>query len=246
LAALLVLGLGVWWNFFLASRPPRAHYVTDSTAQRSLALSDGSVMDIDVNSDLFVQFNKEERRVTLNRGQAYFQAAHNPARPFIVAAGDVSVRAVGTAFRVKLAPNMVDVLVQEGNVELGNNGAPLVSTPGVSLPLICAGEHAQMARVGRIAQPSVEKCDAQTISAMLTWQNPMTSFTDVSLRDVVDRFNRCNVKKLVLEDADLGVRKIGGTIDLSQVDAFVRLLEQDGDIVAEQLSTGQIGLRHVR
>jgi transmembrane sensor len=81
------------------------------------------------------------------------------------------------------------------------------------------------------------------MQAMLTWQNPLTSFTEVPLREVVVRFNRRNATQLVLEDADLGERKIGGTLALDQVDAFLRLLEQDGDIVVARRRDGQIGLR---
>jgi ferric-dicitrate binding protein FerR (iron transport regulator) len=62
----------------------------------------------------------------------------------------------------------------------------------------------------------------------------------------VARFNRRNVTQLVLKDADLGERRIGGMIALDQVDAFVRLLAQDGEIVVERQPAGQIGLRRAR
>jgi len=74
----------------------------------------------------------------------------------------------------------------------------------------------------------------------------LTDFVDVPLRDVVARFNRRNETQLIVENADLGDRKIGGLIDLNQVDAFARLLEQDGDIVAERRSGREIVLRRAR
>ena len=93
------------------------------------------------------------------------------------------------------------------------------------------------------AAPQIQAIDAGSIRSLLTWQTPMTSFTDVPLRDVVTRFNRRNVTQLVLEDAELGTRTIGGKFALDQVDAFVRLLEQDGDIVVDRITPGQIALR---
>jgi len=246
LAAALAIGIFMWREVSFRA-PAGEHYATDTAAQRSLALPDGSVMDINVGSDVSVQFNARERRVTLSKGEAHFEVAHDTARPFIVTAGGVTVRAVGTAFNVRLATEAVDVVVVEGRVELGRGAASLTTTgPVVAPPLLSAGERAQMSRDDRMAEPKIEKLDERSIHAMLIWQNPMTSFTDVTLRDVVARFNRRNVTQLVLQDADLGERRIGGMIALDQVDAFVRLLAQDGDIVVERQAAGQIGLRRAR
>jgi transmembrane sensor len=246
-AALLLAGLGTWWGISVRV-PQEEHYATDASAQRSLALPDGSVMDINIGSDVAVRFTARERLVTLNKGEAHFQVVHDTARPFVVIAGGVSVRAVGTAFNVRLGADAVDVLVVEGKIELrrsaviSRNDASTVS----STPLIRAGERAQMSRLNQSAALTIDRVDAPAIRTMLTWQNPMTSFTDVPLRDVVVRFNCCNTIQLVLEDADLRERKIGGKIALDQVDEFVRLLEQDGDVIADRATPGRITLRRAR
>ena len=69
---------------------------------------------------------------------------------------------------------------------------------------------------------------------------------DVPLREIVVQFNRRNTVQLVLEDAALGERNVGGVIALDQVEAFVRLLVQDGDIVAEPRAANEILLRRAR
>jgi transmembrane sensor len=155
------------------------------------------------------------------------------------------VRAVGTAFDVRIATKAVDVLVDEGKVEVRRKVALLSSVPAVAAPLY-AGERVQVSSDDRVAPPNIEKVDARTIRTMLTWQNPMTNFSDVPLRDVVARFNRRNIVQLVLKDADLGERKIGGMIALDQVDAFVRLLARDGELVAERGAAGEIVLRRAQ
>jgi transmembrane sensor len=73
----------------------------------------------------------------------------------------------------------------------------------------------------------------------------MTSFADVPLREMVARVNRCNTTQLVIADQSLAERRIGGAIALDQVDAFVHLLEQDGDITAERRGS-EIILRRAR
>ncbi len=246
LAAALVIGLTVWWGAFgRAPAPSEKHYTTDATAQRSQVLPDGSMMDINIGSNVAVRFTAGERRITLNEGEAHFQVAPDTARPFIVTAGGVSVRAVGTAFNVRLASEKVDVLVVEGTIELTRPDAPVPSD--VRAPsLLHAGERTQVSRDDPAVRPMIEHVDERTVRDILTWQNSMTSFSDVPLREVVIRFNRRNMTQLVVEDADLGERKIGGVFALDQVDAFVRLLEQDGDILVERQLAGQIRLRRAR
>jgi transmembrane sensor len=242
MAAILMVGFVIWWGV-TTQMSPREHYATDSSAQRTMALPDGSVIDINTGSDVAVQFTAKERRIILRRGEAHFQVAHNAERPFIVTAADVSVRAVGTAFDVSLAKEAVNVTVVEGRVSLGRQRAKLDKAAAEPAALLASGERALLLLDEPSAAPKIEKIDARSISALLTWHNPMTSFTDVPLRDVIIRFNRRNPTQLVLEDTDLGERKIGGMIALDQVEAFVRLLEQDGDVVADRASPGRIGLR---
>jgi len=244
MAAVLALAVGWWTLREQRAIAPVEHYATDTLAQRSIALPDGSVMDINVGSDVAVQFTANERRITLHKGEAHFQVAHNSARPFIVTAGNCSVRAVGTAFDVRLTSEAVDVVVVEGKVELGSN-AGRIPTVGTVAPLLVAGERAQIQH-GAEHAPKTQGLDERSIRSLLTWQTPMTSFTDVPLRDVIARFNRRNVVQLILADAELGSRKIGGRIALDQVDAFVRLLEQDGDIAADRTIAGEIALHRAR
>ena len=245
-AAALVLGV-VTWRTMVVREPIGGHYVTDSAAQRSMVLPDGSLMDLNVGSDAVVRFTAGERRVLLNQGEALFEVAHDARRPFIVNAGSLTVRAVGTAFNVRLASEEVGVLVVEGKVKLERDSPRSTSAISVSSPLLAAGERAELARDAEVDSAfRIEKLDDESIRALLTWENPLTDFVDVPLRDVVARFNRRNETQLIVENADLGDRKIGGLIDLNQVDAFARLLEQDGDIVAERRSEREIVLRRAR
>lgn len=79
-------------------------------------LPDASVVELRPGAELTVEFSTTHRRVVLTKGEAFFQVAKDAARPFVVSAGAVDVRAVGTAFSVQLASSKVEVLVTEGTV----------------------------------------------------------------------------------------------------------------------------------
>ncbi len=117
LAAALVLAAGVWWLAPNRSTEPQ-RYVTAATRQQQIALNDGSVVNLNVSSEVSVRLTSNERHVTLANGEAHFAVAHDTARPFIVTAAGVSVRAVGTAFSVRVGAAGVEVLVTEGKVEV--------------------------------------------------------------------------------------------------------------------------------
>ncbi len=93
---------------------------------KRLILEDGSSVELNHGANVTTEFSASERRATLVRGEALFTVAKNPARPFIVRAGGVDVRAVGTAFSVRLDAAAVEVLVTEGRVALARaeNGEP--------------------------------------------------------------------------------------------------------------------------
>ena len=244
LAAALTLAAVVWWTF-PSPAPATQHYATAPTRQQQVALVDGSVMNLNVSTDVQVALTPAARRVTLTAGEAHFAVAHDTARPFIVTAGGVSIRAVGTAFSVRLGEHGVEVLVTEGKVEITRDDAD--STPAPALPaahpLLVAGERTLIARDTTPADAQVERVSTDALQAAVRWHSQVMTFTNLPLRDAAALFNRRNTQQLILADADLGERKIGGTFAADQVEAFVRLLAQDGDITVERRAATEIVLR---
>jgi transmembrane sensor len=110
-ALLLTVAGTVWWQ---SARYPL--YATDIGERRSITLADGSTVDLNARSKLRIEFTKDERRVELLGGQALFQVAKDKNRPFIVASGDATVRAVGTQFDVYRKAGGTTVTVLEGRV----------------------------------------------------------------------------------------------------------------------------------
>ena len=242
LAAALVLAAGVWW---LAPERPTAaqRYVTAAARQQQIALNDGSVLNLNVSSEVSVRLTPNERRVTLANGEAHFAVAHDMARPFVVTAAGVSVRAVGTAFNVRVGDAGIEVLVTEGKVEVTRDAGAAATPLPAERPQLVAGERVAIPRAAAVAPAKIERVSAEMLRASSQWHSAVITFYDLPLRTVVGQFNRRNALQLVLADAELGARKIGGTFAADQVEAFVRLLEQDGDVVAERRGAGEIVLR---
>jgi transmembrane sensor len=246
LAAALALAAVVWW--VAPGRTGLAetqHYATAATRQQQVALVDGSIVNLNVSTDVQIALTPAARRVTLTAGEAHFAVAHDTARPFIVTAGGVSVRAVGTAFSVRLGNHGVEVLVTEGKVEITRDDAD--STPAPALPaahpLLVAGERTVILRDAANTAAAIERVSTDALQAAVRWHSQVMTFTNLPLRDAVTLFNRRNTQQLILADAALGERKIGGTFAADQVEAFVRLLAQDGDITAERRAAAEIILR---
>lgn len=228
---------------FLAERrplpPATAPTVTAEIAEvRRLDLPDGSVVHLNAGAAVDLLYGAAERRVRLLRGEARFVVVKDPSRPFRVAVGDLTVRAVGTAFNVRRDPTAVEVLVTEGTVRveaMDESSLPPVATAGVQ-PVLVAGQRVVIPFGTGRSLPSlaVTSVPAAEIAHALAWSELRLEFADVTLAEAVARFNRHNQHRLVIADPELGQQRFGGTFRPEAYDAFVRLLEADFGVLAER------------
>ena len=250
LAAALVLGLFVWQSANPRTPAPQKTFLRVNERQ---ALADGSVVELKDGSRLDVRFTPGERRVRLT-GEAHFTVAKNPARPFIVEAHGVEVRAVGTAFNVRVDAAAVEVLVTEGKVHVtepaSTLNAQLLTPNAQGQAFLAAG---QQVVVPLAATPSasvpalaVASVSAAQIRTVLEWQTPRLQFFETPLAEAVAEFNRHNPNPLVLADSALGSVPIGGTFRVDNVEGFVRLLELTVDVRGEPRADGGIVLKRAR
>src|SRR5690348_5790981 len=109
-----VAAFGAWWALGSAGTHT---YRTDVGGLSRVVLRDGSAVTLNTDTDLRVHFTGGRRNVDLLRGEAQFQVAHDRSRPFEVKAAGRIVRAVGTAFDVRVeSPQSLEVTVTEGRV----------------------------------------------------------------------------------------------------------------------------------
>ena len=221
--------------------------VTTVGAFQKLDLPDGSVVQVNTDSAIEVQYTAGERRVRLMRGEAHFSVAKNPDRPFIVSAGQVAVRAVGTAFNVRWRSAAVEVLVTEGKVQVNDSvqgGSLLMPQADTEIPLLVANERATIplqAVTGRAAAAVAPVAPAEMVRA-LAWQERRLEFEEAPLSEIVAEFNRYNTHQLVIGDPRLETKRFTATFRADGYPALVRLLEGSYDVTAER-SEGRTVLR---
>lgn len=205
-------GVGAWYAI---EQRDTLVYSTHVGEFHRVQLEDGSTIALNTDSEVRVHYSSHYRHVDLTRGEALFQVAKNKEKPFDVEAGSTTVRAVGTAFSVRLhdagADERVDVVVSEGRVAIN---------PPSSQTYV-AGSLATV-RNGRVDATSV---DSEDITSKLAWTTGRLMFQGEKLSDVVDEINRYNVRKLQVTDPDIAGLKIGGTFQATDPDGFARALD---------------------
>jgi transmembrane sensor len=199
-------------------------------------LEDGSTIELTGAAELEVHFTPGERRVALRRGEALFTVAKDAARPFVVRAGGVSVRAVGTAFNVRLEAERVAVLVTEGRVQV----AP--PERAAAAPLVGAGELAVVALAAG-SVPQVRPAPAAEQARVRAWQPQLLDFAATPLAEVLAELNRRNRVQLVLADPALGRLSIAASIRSDNLEGFVQLLATTARLRAEPQGDYRIVLR---
>ena len=127
-AAVVLVLVGLVFTLPNNSMEGSQTYITAIGEQRRITLADNSIVQLNTNSAVVVSYTDSERGIQLQKGEAHFTVGHNPHRPFLVRAGNGIVRAVGTAFSVRLYEHSVDVIVTEGRVALNKADALPVST----------------------------------------------------------------------------------------------------------------------
>jgi transmembrane sensor len=165
-------------------------------------LADGSRVDLNTGTALALHFTETERRVELLRGEALFDVARDPARPFVVEGGGVSVRAVGTVFFVRADGATAPVGVAEGRVDVTDSGRHLQVSAGEALRRQEGGATVVKADMGRAT----------------AWRDGHVVFAGERLADVLSDLARYRRGRIVLLDSRLGERRVTAAFDPRDTD----------------------------
>lgn len=204
-------------------------------------LPDGSVAEVNGDADLVVEFSDTVRRVTLRRGEAYFQVAKNAARPFVVSTGGVDVRAVGTEFSVHARADAVEVLVTEGRIAVENGaGAPVAGASEDAsrfAVLVDAGKRARVPLTDDarpLALPEVQDVAGSGIGAQLAWRTPRVEFSRTPLAEVATIFRRYAGVRLTFSEPAMAGLELSGVLRADNVDSLLQVLAAEFRIRAER------------
>lgn len=208
--------------------PPRTViYESDVGERRIVRLSDGSQLQLDTDSRARVRLGKQERRVFLDEGQAYFVVARD-GRPFRVVADDVTVTALGTRFEVSKLRGRVGITLTEGRVEVKAVGkAGLTLHPGEEVLVDAA------------SPPQPRKID---IEHAVSWTDDRLYFEDATLAEAVEEVNRYSSRKITLGAGAAPDVKINGAFDTGDIEAFAMAASELLPLRAEAGRNGEIVL----
>jgi transmembrane sensor len=228
-ATLLIVAVGaITW--IVVSRAGWQVYETEFGGFQRVALADGSTAMLNTDSRIRARMSSGRREIVLDKGEALFTVAHDTRRPFDVTAGDTVVRAVGTAFSVRLRDQQqVDVIVTEGRVAIDPPDDSLDSKlpQPVALPelsTLAAGETVSV----KSHRMHVQKIADEDVTRRLAWTKGRLSFDRVTLAEAVAEFNRYNRRQLVVDDPGIATLHIGGVFDATDLDSFVAALRTFG------------------
>lgn len=221
LVAVLVLGLWL---------PSRDVYSTDVGGRRMVQLDDGSQVQLDTDTRLKVRYGQAGRRVILERGQALFTVAHDPARPFSVAAGPTEITALGTIFDVRREAAGVRVTLVEG---------------AVAVTEATTGEPRRW-RLSPGQQLATSRADPEPLAVdpaiATSWSKGRLVFRQAPLREAVAEVNRYLPQKITLAAGPAGDVPVNGVFATGDRDAFVSAVSDLFGLTAQPQSDGGVRL----
>jgi transmembrane sensor len=223
------------------ARPRNPPAAIAAAEPRVLQLADGTTVYLKAGSELLERFTPAERRVLLVRGEALFEVAKGKDWPFVVRAGKVEVRAVGTAFNVQLQAAAVEVRVTEGQVRVTPDQPAGAAAGGQ--PLVSAGQRAVVDLAPNTpATVQVFPMDTAQRSESLALKDPLLQLGGSTLEELAVEFERRTGRLLVLADPELKKLRVGGQIRGDNVEGFVWVLENIYGLRSERAPDGNIVL----
>ena len=204
-----------------------SQYATRKGQILRVPLADGSAITLDSASQVRVHYSDKARKVELVRGEALFDVAKDPGRPFVVTAEQTQVTAVGTSFAVSLSErrtNGVEVLVREGIVDVADIQGKVAPTR------LAANARALASRAHGIR---IEPVPSDDLAQQLAWREGMLAFNGDTLSTAAAQFRRYSDTPIVIDDPAVGSRRIVGLYSASDPLGFASSVALSLGLVVE-------------
>ena len=222
---LIALGAGLTWRtariFWPAALESGLTLETGTAENRRFPLSDGSTVYLGGASRVTVTLTAAHRSLSLDRGEAFFEVAKDPARPFTVQAGAAQVTAVGTAFDVRRSDEGVLVAVTHGVVKIAALDLPTPSADSaVHETQLHAGQAAEFSKTGWSVPVTA------SVPSMTAWRDGTLQYSSEPLRSVVAELTRYSDVPVEIADPEVGDVRVTATVFESNVRGWLEGLEQ--------------------
>lgn len=231
-AASLALAAVLWPA--LDDKPAALEYQTAMGEQRSIELPDASTVVLNTDSSISVSYSEDQRHITLQRGEAWFQVAPNKQRPFHVDAGEARITALGTAFNIYLHDQTTDVTVTEGVVRVSELGETGNRAPSAEV----LRERQQL----RASDSGWEVSSTEDLEATLAWQRGELIAREMPLPELIRQLERYQPTEIIIADPDLAVLTVSGVFQLTQPEVMLTALAVSLGIEVDQVDAGTVRL----
>ncbi|WP_411820052.1 FecR domain-containing protein [Hyphococcus formosus] len=226
----MVVGVGVISMLYTSFTPER--YATGVGEQKTIRLKDGSEVQLNTDTQILVKIDDKARHITLERGEAHFEVATDPQRPFSVFAGKGVFTAVGTAYTVRLRPGAeVEVTVSEGRIAMAAERALAQVTETTETTKIKdqhllgtaldAGQNA----VFTDKVESIVSIEPNVLTRKASWRLGLLTYQGEPLSEVVADVSRYTDINIEISDAAIQSLPVGGTFRVGEIDAMFDALE---------------------
>lgn len=217
LLAMVVAAVGLYFY-------PRAErFETALGEQRSITLSDGSMVTLNTSSAIEVRFGESQRRVALLEGEALFQVAHDARRPFEVMVREITVRAVGTQFNVDRHSPATEVMVVEGRVQVSAGSARVPLDAGQQLTLAPRGT------------PQISRAN---VAAATAWTQRELIFENRPVAEIAAELNRYNRHVIDIQGDALRAEEVTGVFQSHDPESFLAFMKRIPGVTVEQSADG--------
>lgn len=227
-------------------------YRTAARERREFKLAEGSRVTLDADSELHVELTPERRALQLTHGEAYFNVAKNAVRPFTVHAGNAEVRAVGTAFNVRMSDDRTVVAVTEGKVQVTSDAGPVpaqIRSNGKAVtsaskkrapPLVLAAQVSAGEAVSYADHSGLSELPSAEASLATTWLKGHRQYRNEPLRYVLADIDRYTGKRIAIADTATGNLQFTGTLNLESSDAWLKGLAVALPVTIGESQDGQM------
>ncbi len=233
--ALLLGGGAIWYSQFSAVSDTLVQ--TDQFGLQKITLEDGSVVTLNHGSTLQYpeQFAGNIREVSLD-GEAFFEVAPNPDKPFIIHAGDANIEVLGTSFNVNAYPENVEVsvVVATGKVKVTANQAGAPEADLILLP----GDRGVLRKQDLALQKS-----RNPNPNYLAWKTHSFDFEISSLRDVIEQLSTVYRVKITTADPEMEKLLLTARFDNQSVPFILEVIARTHDLEIEHKADGTYELR---
>lgn len=248
ITACLALVVGAWlWRQNRPVQEVGTQYQTQAGQDRTVRLADDTILYLTADSAVRVRFDAHRRLVDIERGQALFEVAHDPARPFEVRARNSVIRDVGTIFDVDQDSRRTVVTVLQGRVAVWTVSDHSSAPSGRSVPPdrnaapihrhpidLNAGEQARILSTG-----AVRTSRPRNLQKAAPWLQPQIAFNHKSLAAIAAEFNRHNRIQIELTDPRIAAIAVSGVFHSYDVASFASFLNNLSGVRARMVN-GQL------